>query len=72
VPTLALYGINEDSAGNYLHMDEESTVRIGFCRELSAHKQGIHLWKGIPLGIISLFTRIQVGKIKMCGNSFKQ
>jgi hypothetical protein len=72
VPTLELHGINGDSAGNYHLIDEESTGGMGFCRELSAHRQGINLRKWIPLGITSLFTRIQTGKIKMLGKSFKR
>jgi hypothetical protein len=71
VPTLALLGINRESAGNYHLMDEESTGGRGFRLELPAHRRGIHPRKGIPLGIASLFTQIQAGKIKMGGKSFK-
>jgi hypothetical protein len=72
VPTLALHGINGDSAGNYHHMDEESTGIMGFRRELPAYRRGIHPRKGIPQGIVSLFTRIQTGMIKMRGKSFER
>jgi hypothetical protein len=37
VPTLALHGINIESAGNYQLIDEESTRRSGFHRELPVH-----------------------------------
>jgi hypothetical protein len=30
LPTLALHGINSESAGNYQLIDVESTVRMGF------------------------------------------
>jgi hypothetical protein len=30
LPTLALHGINSDSAGNYQLIDLESTIRMGF------------------------------------------
>jgi hypothetical protein len=30
LPTLSLYGINSDSAGNYQLIDEESAERMGF------------------------------------------
>jgi hypothetical protein len=46
--------------------------RKGFLRELPAHRRGIHPRKGIPLGITSLSTRIQAGKIKICGKSFER
>jgi hypothetical protein len=72
VPTLALHGINGDSAGNYHHIDEESTGRMGFRRESPDYRRGIHPRKGIPPGIASLFTRIQDGKIKIRGKSFEQ
>jgi hypothetical protein len=71
VPTLALHGINGESAGNYHLINEESTGGRGFCRELPPHRQGIHPSKGIPMGITSLFTRIQAGKIKIRGKSFE-
>jgi hypothetical protein len=45
-----------DSSGYYQLIDEESIQRRGF-----------HPKKGIPLGITSLFTRIQASKIKICG-----
>jgi hypothetical protein len=38
VPTLALHGINGNSAGNYHLMDEEFTGEIGFRRQLPAHR----------------------------------
>jgi hypothetical protein len=50
VPTLALHGINGDSAGNYHLMSEESTVARGFRRALPAHIRGIHPRKGILPG----------------------
>jgi hypothetical protein len=53
-------------------MDEESTGGMGFRWELPAHRQGIHLSKGIPPGITSLFTRIQAGKIKMNRKFFER
>jgi hypothetical protein len=37
VPTLALHGINRESAGNYQLIDEESTRGRGFHRELHAY-----------------------------------
>jgi hypothetical protein len=40
VPTLALHGINSESAGNYQHIDEESTRRRGFHQELPVHLLG--------------------------------
>jgi hypothetical protein len=43
-----------------------------FCRELPPHEQGIQPRKGIPPGIISSFTQIQAGKIKMHGKSFER
>jgi hypothetical protein len=55
VPTLALHGINGESAGNYHLIDEESTRGRGFL-----------------VGIPSLFTRIQAGKIKISGKSFER
>jgi hypothetical protein len=42
-PTLALHGINRESAGNYQLMDEESTRRRGFHRELPAYLLGLRL-----------------------------
>jgi hypothetical protein len=39
-PTLALHGINRESAGNYQLIDEESTRRRGFHRELPAYLLG--------------------------------
>jgi hypothetical protein len=36
-PTLTLYGINRESAGNYQLIDEESTRRRGFHLELPAY-----------------------------------
>jgi hypothetical protein len=39
-PTLALHGINRESAGNYRLIDEESTRRRGFHRELPAYLLG--------------------------------
>jgi hypothetical protein len=62
-----MHGINEHSAGNYYHMVNESSGRIGFCGELPTHKRGIHPRKRIPPGITSLFTQIQAGKIKVHG-----
>jgi hypothetical protein len=66
VPTLALHGINGDSAGNYHLMDEESIggmiILPGiheppedylFLRELPDQGQGIHWRNEIPLGITS-------------------
>jgi hypothetical protein len=72
VPTLALHGINGDSAGNYHLMDEESAGGRGFRRELPAHRQGIHPKKEIPPGITNLFIRIQAGKIEIQGKSFER
>jgi hypothetical protein len=40
VPTLALHGINRESAGNYQLIDEESTRGKGFHRELPAYLLG--------------------------------
>jgi hypothetical protein len=40
VPTLALHGINRESAGNYQLIDEESTRGRGFHRELPVHLLG--------------------------------
>jgi hypothetical protein len=40
VPTLALHGINRESAGNYQFIDEESTRGRGFHRELPVHLLG--------------------------------
>jgi hypothetical protein len=71
VPTLALHGINGESAGNYHLINEESTGGRGFRRELPAHRQGIYPRKVFSPGITSLFTRIQAGKIKIRGKSFK-
>jgi hypothetical protein len=68
VPTLPLHGINGDSARNYNLIDEKSTGGMEFRQELPAHRQGIHLRKGIPPGITSLFTRIQAGKTKCVEN----
>jgi hypothetical protein len=72
VPTLALHGINGESAGNYYLINEESTGGRGFRRELQAHRRGIHPRKGIPPGITDLFSRIQAGKIKIRGKSFER
>jgi hypothetical protein len=71
VPTLLLHGINRDSAGNYYLKDKESSRGMRFQWELPANRQGIDPRKGIPLIIISLFTRIEAGKIKMCRKSFE-
>jgi hypothetical protein len=40
VPTLALHGINRESAGYYQLIDEESTRRRGFHQELPAYLLG--------------------------------
>jgi hypothetical protein len=40
VPTLALHGINRESAGNYQLIDEESTRGRRFHRELPVHLLG--------------------------------
>jgi hypothetical protein len=40
VPTLALHGINRESAGNHQLIDEESTRGRGFHRELPVHILG--------------------------------
>jgi hypothetical protein len=40
-PTLALHGINRESAGNYQLIDEESTRGRGFYRELPVHLLGL-------------------------------
>jgi hypothetical protein len=72
VPTLVIHGINGESAGNYHLMDKESTGGRGFRCELPGNRQGIHLRKGVPPGITSLFTRIQAGKLKFRGKSFEQ
>jgi hypothetical protein len=40
VPTLALHGINRESAENYQLIDEESTRGRGFHRELPVHLLG--------------------------------
>jgi hypothetical protein len=37
VPTLALHGINRESAGNYQLIDKESTRGRGFHQELQVH-----------------------------------
>jgi hypothetical protein len=72
VPTLALHGINGESAGNYHLMNEEYFEGRGFRWELPAQRKGIHPRKGIPPGITSFFMRIQAGKIKICGKSFER
>jgi hypothetical protein len=72
VLTLALHGINGESARNYHLINEESTGGRGFRRELPAHRRGIHPSKGIPPGITSLFTRIHAGKIKIRGKSLER
>jgi hypothetical protein len=72
VSTVVLHGINGESVGNHHLMGKESTRGRRFRRELTAHRQGIHSRKGIPLGITNLFTRIQAGKIKMRGKSFER
>jgi hypothetical protein len=59
-------------AGNYWFLDEETTRRMEFCRELSAPRQGIHQKNGIPMGITGSCLYIQTGKIKnllICNNS---
>jgi hypothetical protein len=40
VPTLALHGINRESAGNYQLIDKESTRGRRFLRELPAYLLG--------------------------------
>jgi hypothetical protein len=35
LPTLALHGINSDSAGNYQLVDMESTLRMGFMQGIT-------------------------------------
>jgi hypothetical protein len=40
VPTLALHGINRESARNYQLIDEESTQGRGFYRELPTYFLG--------------------------------
>jgi hypothetical protein len=40
MPTLALHGLNSESAGNYQIIDEESTRGRGFHRELTFHLLG--------------------------------
>jgi hypothetical protein len=69
--TLALHGINVESAGNYHLMDDKSNVGRGIRPELPAHRRGIHPRKGISPGITVLFTRIKAGKIKMGRKSLK-
>jgi hypothetical protein len=44
---------------------------MGFCRELPAHRRGIHPRKGILPEITISFTLIQTDKIKMRGKSTK-
>jgi hypothetical protein len=41
-PTLALHGINGESAGNYPLINEECTRGRGFWLKLTAHRRGIH------------------------------
>jgi hypothetical protein len=43
VPTLALHGINRESAGNYQLIDEESTQGRRFHRELPVYLLGFRL-----------------------------
>jgi hypothetical protein len=71
VPTLALHGINGETAGNYHLINEESNGGRGYRREIQAHRQGIHLRNGILPGITSLFTQIQAGKSKFAENPSK-
>jgi hypothetical protein len=72
VPTLALHGINGESAMNYHLIDEESNEGRGFRREVPAHRQEIHPRKRILPRITSFFTRIQAGKIKIRRSSFER
>jgi hypothetical protein len=71
LPTLAFHGINSDSAENYQLIDIESTVRMGFPPGITAQGPEIHVRKGIPPEITSLFTLIQAGKLKACLKSFE-
>jgi hypothetical protein len=63
--TLALHGINRDSAGNYQLIDEESTRRIlsADCQYSPSTGKIV-----IPPGITSSWNLIQTSKIKMCEN----
>jgi hypothetical protein len=67
VQTLTLHKINRESARDYHLIDEESTKRMGFHRELPSNRREIHPRKGVLLGITNLFMRIQAMKIKMGG-----
>jgi hypothetical protein len=48
VPTLALHGINGESAGNYHLIDKESTRGRGFLRELPTPLLGFRLVRSKP------------------------
>jgi hypothetical protein len=54
LPTLALHGINDDSAGNYCLMDKESTGEMVIPRELPAQGLVINRRNKITTGIISV------------------
>jgi hypothetical protein len=69
--------MDEESTGGIVFLPEitssfyeASTGGMGFCRELPAHRWGIHPRKGILPGIT--LTRIQTAKIKMLGKSSEQ